>query len=144
MRRLATSPLRSSGQTLYQRIRAELGDPRIKSVFARTFARPPRLMLTNPVAIVFSTYYAYTYGNARFRLRLRLLMKTPAERWFLNPGLIYLFLVTVGLLFGERGVGNQSNLFTYSWPTGTRPLSYIGLGEYIAEQIIIHRHVQRK
>ncbi|WWC87768.1 uncharacterized protein L201_002660 [Kwoniella dendrophila CBS 6074] len=73
------------------------------AVYGRAFSRPPRLLFTNPVAFAFSMYYAYLYG------------------------LIYLFLTTIPLLFGKPPF-SQSDLFSYEWPRGTLPLSYLGLG----------------
>lgn len=34
-----------------------------RRVFGNAFSRPPRLLLTNPVCLIFSTYYAYLYGE---------------------------------------------------------------------------------
>nr|XP_019050254.1 hypothetical protein I302_00680 [Kwoniella bestiolae CBS 10118]OCF29184.1 hypothetical protein I302_00680 [Kwoniella bestiolae CBS 10118] len=73
------------------------------SVYGKAFSRPPRLLFTNPVAFAFSMYYAYLYG------------------------LIYLFLTTIPLLFGSPPFSDEG-LFTYGWPQGTLPLSYLGLG----------------
>ena len=36
-----------------------------KEVFGKAFSRPPRLLFTNPVCIMFSLYYAYIYGEWR-------------------------------------------------------------------------------
>lgn len=33
-----------------------------RSAFGRAFSRPPRLLFGNPVALIFSVYYAYVYG----------------------------------------------------------------------------------
>ena len=33
-----------------------------RQVFGRAFSRPPRLLFTNPVCLIFSLYYAYIYG----------------------------------------------------------------------------------
>jgi DHA1 family multidrug resistance protein-like MFS transporter len=35
-----------------------------KVVFRQAFSRPPRLLFGNPVAFIFSAYYAYIYGEA--------------------------------------------------------------------------------
>jgi hypothetical protein len=34
-----------------------------KAVFKRTFSRPFRLLLFNPVCAIFCVYYAYIYGK---------------------------------------------------------------------------------
>jgi hypothetical protein len=34
-----------------------------KAVFQQAFSRPPRLLLFNPVALLFSLYYGYIYGG---------------------------------------------------------------------------------
>lgn len=43
------------------------GEARV--VFGRAFSRPPRLLFTNPVCLIFSLYYAYIYGESRFTNR---------------------------------------------------------------------------
>lgn len=34
-----------------------------RDAFRRAFSRPPRLLLYNPVALIFSLYYSYIYGE---------------------------------------------------------------------------------
>lgn len=36
-----------------------------RGVFGKAFSRPPRLLFGNPVAFMFSAYYAYIYGESR-------------------------------------------------------------------------------
>jgi len=85
-----------------------------KEVFARAFSRPPRLLFGNPVAFIFSAYYAYIYGAC-----------TPLPG--LISAIIYVFLVSVPLLFGSPPF-NRDGLFSYQWGPATISLSYIGLG----------------
>jgi DHA1 family multidrug resistance protein-like MFS transporter len=35
-----------------------------RAVFGKAFSRPPRLLFGNPVAFLFSAYYAYIYGRS--------------------------------------------------------------------------------
>ncbi|WWC60184.1 uncharacterized protein I303_102749 [Kwoniella dejecticola CBS 10117] len=87
------------------------------AVYGRAFSRPPRLLFTNPVAFAFSMYYAYLYG------------------------LIYLFLTTIPLLFGKPPF-SQTDLFSYEWPQGTLPLSYLGLGLGFGSAAIVAANLQ--
>ncbi|WVQ64792.1 uncharacterized protein L199_002961 [Kwoniella botswanensis] len=87
------------------------------SVYGKAFSRPPRLLFTNPVAFAFSMYYAYLYG------------------------LIYLFLTTIPLLFGSPPF-SQNDLFSYGWPQGTLPLSYLGLGLGFCSAAIVAANCQ--
>ncbi|WWC97077.1 hypothetical protein V866_003954 [Kwoniella sp. B9012] len=87
------------------------------SVYGKAFSRPPRLLFTNPVAFAFSMYYAYLYG------------------------LIYLFLTTIPLLFGSPPFA-QNDLFSYGWPQGTLPLSYLGLGLGFCSAAIVAANCQ--
>ncbi|WVQ78742.1 hypothetical protein IAT38_000829 [Cryptococcus sp. DSM 104549] len=73
------------------------------ATYTRAFSRPPRLLLTNPVALGFSIYYAYTYG------------------------LIYLYIVGLPLLYGKPPY-SVPGLFSYEWPLGTIGLGYLSLG----------------
>ncbi|WWC68745.1 uncharacterized protein I206_102679 [Kwoniella pini CBS 10737] len=86
-------------------------------VYGRAFSRPPRLLFTNPVAFMFSMYYAYLYG------------------------LIYLFLTTIPLLFGKPPF-SQTDLFSYEWPQGTLPLSYLGLGLGFCSAAVVAANLQ--
>ncbi|WVF67123.1 hypothetical protein IAT40_001868 [Kwoniella sp. CBS 6097] len=74
-----------------------------RAVYAKAFSRPPRLLLTNPVAFAFAMYYAYVYA------------------------VIYVFIVNLPLLFGEPPFSHPP-LFSYSWPQATLPLAYIPIG----------------
>jgi len=74
-----------------------------REVFGKTFSRPFRLLFTNPVQFIFCAYYSYIYG------------------------IIYLFLVSVPLLYGEPPF-NRPGLFSYEWPKGVLSLAYVGLG----------------
>ena len=78
-----------------------------KATFSRAFSRPPRLLLTNPVCLIFSAYYAYIYS------------------------IIYLFLVCVPLLYGSPPFA-RDGLFSYHWPQSTLSLAYVGLGKSIS------------
>lgn len=73
-----------------------------KATFKRAFTRPPRLLLFNPVAFVFSAYYAYIYA------------------------VMYLFIVSLNLLFG-RAPYKRPGLFSYEWPVSTVGLAYTGM-----------------
>ena len=92
-----------------------------RQVFGRAFSRPPRLLFGNPVAFMFSIYYAYIYGLYR-----QLIPRAAAE-W--TAAIIYAFLVSVPLLYGSPPF-SRSNLFSYLWPQSTLSLAYVGLGEY--------------
>ncbi|ORX36494.1 major facilitator superfamily domain-containing protein [Kockovaella imperatae] len=74
-----------------------------KDVFKKAFSRPPRLLFTNPVCIMFSLYYAYIYA------------------------IIYVFLVSVPLLYGREPFGQPNILFSYQFPDATLSLAYLGL-----------------
>lgn len=65
-------------------------------------ARPPRLLLLNPVCLAAAVYYAYIYG------------------------IIYLLIVTVPLLFSHDP--DDATLFHYGWGKDILPLAYCGLG----------------
>ena len=54
-----------------------------KRVFGKAFSRPPRLLFTNPVCLMFSLYYAYIYGKPRTRSCLPLTRKASStSSWF--------------------------------------------------------------
>lgn len=72
----------------------------VKTVFTRTFSRPPRMML-NPVCMVLVVYYSYLYS------------------------IIFIFLVSIPLLFGRPEP--PTNLFSYKWKETTEGLAYLGL-----------------
>ncbi|OCF30330.1 hypothetical protein I316_08034 [Kwoniella heveanensis BCC8398] len=74
-----------------------------RAVYAKAFSRPPRLLLTNPVAFAFAMYYAYVYA------------------------VIYVFIVNLPLLFGQPPFSHPP-LFSFSWPQATLPLAYIPIG----------------
>lgn len=88
-----------------------------RAVFGKAFSRPPRLLLTNPVCLIFSLYYAYIYG------------------------IIYLFLVSVPLLFGSSPF-DRSELFSYHWPQYTLSLSYVGMAIGFAIAATLATNVQ--
>lgn len=83
-------------------MKAMVSKDQARTVFGRAFSRPPRLLFGNPVCLLFSLYYAYIYG------------------------IIYVFLVSVPLLFGAPPF-NHPGLFSYQWPQSTVSLSYLGL-----------------
>lgn len=88
-----------------------------KQVFSAAFSRPPRLLFTNPVCMIFSAYYAYLYGEV---MSLVLLI------W---SAIIYLFIVSVPLMFGAPPFDRPS-LFSYGWSLNILPFAYIGLGSF--------------
>lgn len=55
------SPRRMLHDLGWMRVMVSSSDAR--EVFGRAFSRPPRLLFTNPVAFMFSAYYAYIYGE---------------------------------------------------------------------------------
>ncbi|GAA97794.1 uncharacterized protein L969DRAFT_52281 [Mixia osmundae IAM 14324] len=74
-----------------------------RTLIKRTFSRPPRLLLTNPVAAFLATFYAYLYG------------------------IIYLVLVSFPTLYGPAD-SSTGDLPHYSWPRRTTlGLAYSGL-----------------
>jgi hypothetical protein len=51
-------------------MRAMVSVKDVGEVFGKAFSRPPRLLFTNPVCLIFSLYYAYIYGEStQSRLR---------------------------------------------------------------------------
>ena len=58
-------------------------------VFRRAFSRPPRILFGNPVAFMFSAYYAYIYGQPSvFRLQLQLIIhsqRLSTSSWSASP-----------------------------------------------------------
>jgi hypothetical protein len=102
-----------------------------KQVFGRAFSRPPRLLFTNPVCMIFSAYYAYIYGGRGFSL------------WGTFRGvdrhlaIIYVFLVSVPLAFGSPPFSKEG-LSSYEWPQATLSLSYVGMGALLPLHIFDH------
>ncbi len=92
-----------------------------RHVFGRAFSRPPRLLLGNPVAFIVLAYYAYIYGRHR-------LHKASFVELMESLAIIYVFLVSVPLLFGSPPF-SRSGLFSYEWPQSTLSLAYVGMGE---------------
>lgn len=83
-------------------MRAMVSVKDVGEVFGKAFSRPPRLLFTNPVCLIFSLYYAYIYA------------------------IIYMCLVGIPLLYG-RAPFARPGLFSYNWPQNTISLSYVGL-----------------
>lgn len=97
-----------------------------REVFSRTFSRPFRLLLFNPVCSIFSLYYAYIYGEiplSTIRRRGRCCFELRR-----TLACIYLFLVSIPLLFGSPPFA-RPGLFTYSWPMSTVSLAYLGMSK---------------
>lgn len=102
-------------------MRAMVSRDEAKDAFVKAFSRPPRLLLGNPVALIFSLYYSYIYGACRAVVCADTL------------ALIYLFLVSIPLLFGSPPY-SRPTLFTYGWPQATLPLGYLSLGMHCARR----------
>jgi DHA1 family multidrug resistance protein-like MFS transporter len=57
----------------------------------------------------------------------------------LTPAIIYLFLVSIPLMFGSPPF-NRPGLFSYQWSPATLSLAYVGLGKYRLGNHICHGH----
>lgn len=72
-----------------------------KKLFRRSITRPVRMLFTSPICTFMSLYLSLIYG------------------------ILYLHLITIGLLFGPTPL---YNLFSYRWTHGTVGLAYLGAG----------------
>lgn len=102
-------------------MRAMVTGDEAREAFGRTFSRPPRLLFTNPVAFLFSAYYAYIYGQ--------LIIPRRTSFTDVDSGIIYVSIVSIPLLFGSPPF-SRPGLFSYHWPQSTLSLSYLGLCEW--------------
>ncbi|PWN48765.1 MFS general substrate transporter [Violaceomyces palustris] len=103
----ASEPRPSLGQRIKARARALLPNKEAREKIKVAQTRPFRLLFTNPICAIFSTYLGFCYG------------------------IVFLFLTQHPLLFQRREAPDSPSpmkLPTYNWTLGRAGLSYFGLG----------------